>query len=55
MSTVYFNYFMGQWLLYQVTAEQIQSLVPRRLTQQEADTIVNTPQPTQAVAETSGE
>lgn len=44
MTTVYYNYFRGQWLLCQVTPEQIEILVTKgKLTRQEADDILATP------------
>ena len=44
MSTVYYNYFLNMWVMRRITAEQLQTKVPKYLTQEECDMILATPQ-----------
>lgn len=39
-----YKYILGQWKMGLVTAEWVQSLVPRWITQQQCDDILATPQ-----------
>jgi len=39
-----YNYILGQWVMRAVTAEWVQSKVPTRITQEQCDTILATPQ-----------
>lgn len=42
-STTWFNFYMDMWLYCEIDEAGILSKVPRRLTQEEAETIINTP------------
>jgi hypothetical protein len=44
MSVTYYNFFLNMWIMHRITAEQLQSKVPKYLTQEECDMILATPQ-----------
>ncbi len=44
MSTVYYNFYLNMWIMRRITEEQLQSKVPKYLTQDECDMILATPQ-----------
>ena len=44
MSATYYAFFLNMWLLRKITAEQLQTKVPKYLTQDECDMIIATPQ-----------
>jgi hypothetical protein len=43
-STTYYNFFLNMWIMHNITAEQLQTKVPKYLTQAECDMILATPQ-----------
>lgn len=47
MSTVYYNFYLNMWIMRRITAEQLQTKVPKYLTQEECDMIIATPQITE--------
>jgi hypothetical protein len=44
MAVVYYNFFLNMWIMRRVTAEILQTKVPKYLTQEECDMIIATPQ-----------
>jgi hypothetical protein len=44
MSVVYYNFYLNMWIMHKIAAEQLQTKVPRYLTQEECDMILATPQ-----------
>jgi len=44
MSIVYYNFYLNMWIMRRITAEVLQTKVPKYLTQEECDMILATPQ-----------
>jgi hypothetical protein len=44
MSIVYYNFYLNMWIMRRITAEQLQTKVPKYLTQTEYEMIIATPQ-----------
>jgi hypothetical protein len=44
MSIVFYNFYLNMWIMRRITAEQLQTKVPKYLTQAECDMIIATPQ-----------
>jgi len=43
-STIYYSFFLNMWIMRRITAEILQTKVPKYLTQNECDMIIATPQ-----------
>jgi hypothetical protein len=39
-----YNFILNQWIMKKITAEKVQSYVPRWITQEQCDAILATPQ-----------
>jgi len=44
MATVYYNFYLNMWIMRRITAEVLQTKVPKYLTQEEYDMVIATPQ-----------
>lgn len=44
MSSTYYNFFLNMWIMRKITSDQLQTKVPKYITQVEYEMIIATPQ-----------